>query len=300
MAMKREDGGPGRSLRNDYNMHKLVLETASHLTVGNTCVPRWPIFVKNDDRWWDANLARFPVEYTPCNVLCAERIPPLSQEVRYRLIDRYCPPASTATIKANDADRDCLVRPYLGRRKLQNEARRGPSFFSLRNYPLHLNQAEDLRLPILEYAHAMAEMLAMLHWMAKIDANDIEFVLGGVQTKTEIIHRGYSHDFMGPHSLWVLDFDCCKPLTMDDAGIDQAASAFLRNDPYYPRPSSSASTSSPDGTLWAEFRTRYLEYSKNIITGQDVADLHLPERFIARVSDMHEDGRGRKLPGSGS
>lgn len=189
MAMKREDGGPGRSLRNDYNMHKLVLETASHYTVFNVCVPRWPNFVKTDERWWDMNLARFPVDYTPCNVLCAERIPPLSQEVRYRLIDRYCPPASAATIKANDADRDCLVRPYLGRRKIQSEARRGRNFFSLRNYPLHLNQAEDLGLPIVEYAHAMAEMLAVLHRIAKIDANDIEFVLGGVQAKPEITHR---------------------------------------------------------------------------------------------------------------
>lgn len=104
MAVKREDGGPGRSLLNDYNMHKLVLETASKASV---CVPRWPHFVKNDDSWWwDMNLAKFPNGYTTCNVLCAERIPPLPREVRDRLIDRYCPPASVATIKANDADRD--------------------------------------------------------------------------------------------------------------------------------------------------------------------------------------------------
>ena len=51
MAMNREDGGPGRFLRNDYNMRKLVLETASNFTVVNICVPRWPNFVKNDERW---------------------------------------------------------------------------------------------------------------------------------------------------------------------------------------------------------------------------------------------------------
>lgn len=150
-AMKREDGGPGRSLLNDYNMHKLVLETASQAKL-DVCVPRWPAFVKTGDHWWDDNLARFLQGYSACNVLCSERIPPLPQEVRERLIDQYCPAASGATIKSNDADRDCLVRLYLGRRKIQNLARRGNNFFSLRNFPLHLNQAEELQLDILGYS----------------------------------------------------------------------------------------------------------------------------------------------------
>jgi hypothetical protein len=298
MAMKREDGGPGRSLLNDYNMHKLVLETASQEKV-SVCVPRWPHFVKNiDSSWWDMNLARFPTGYTTCNVLCSERIPPLPQEVRSRLIDRYCPLASVATIKANDADRDCLVRPYLGRRKIQSEARRGRNFFSLRNYPLHLNQAEDLDLPITKYAHAMAEMLAMLHWTAKIDANDIEFVLGGVRTtQTETGRNEYTHDILGTHSLWVLDFDCCKPLSMDDAGIEQAAYAFLKNDPYFPRPAANAQ-SSPDSTLWSEFQTRYLECSRNIlVTDHGGTDLDLAEKFVTRVGEMHEQRKERKASG---
>ena len=291
MAMKREDGGPGRSLLNDYNMHKLVLKTASQGSF-SVCVPRWPNFVKNEENWWEMNLARFPSGYSTCNVLCTERIPPFPQEVRDRLIDLYCPPASIAIIKANDADRDCLVRPYLGRRKIQNEARRGRNFFSLRNYPLHLNQAEDLELPILRYAHAMAEVLATMHWTAKIDANDIEFVLGGVRTQTEIAQHEYTHSILGPHSLWVLDFDCCRPLTMDDAGIEQAARAFLRNDPYFPRPAISAQ--SPDSTLWVEFRTRYLECSRNLVTEDSGACLSLPEKFIARVAEMHEKATERK------
>ncbi|EXJ56575.1 hypothetical protein A1O7_06919 [Cladophialophora yegresii CBS 114405] len=288
MAMKREDGGPGRSLLNDYHMHKLVLDTAFQ-EKNSVCVPRWPSLVRNNDSWWDANLSRFPLGYTTCNVLCAERIPPLPQEVRHRLIDRYCPPAAIATIKANDADHDCLVRPYLGRRKIQNEARRGRNFFSLRNYPLHLNQAEDLDLPILKYAHAMAEMLAMMHWTAKIDANDIEFVLAGVQQQPEIARTIYTHDFLGTHSLWVLDFDCCKTLTMDDAGIEQAARAFLRNDPYFPRPA--INTQSPDGNLWNEFRTRYLVCSQNLVTDHGVDCLALPEKFVTRVAEMHEQGK---------
>jgi hypothetical protein len=293
-AVKREDGGPGRSLLNDYNMHKLVLETTlmENLSV---CVPRWPTFVTHSNIWWNMNLVRFPTGYTTCNALCSERIPPLPQQVRDLLVDGYCPAVLTATIKANDADRDCLVRPYLGRRKIQNEARRGRNFFSLRNYPLHLNQAEDLELPVVEYARAMAEILAMMHWTAKIDANDIEFVLGGVQTETETGISGtkYTHDMFGTHSLWVLDFDCCKPLTMDDTGIDQAATAFLRNDPYFPRPATSAQ--SANSLLWMEFRNRYLECSQKRTTGEGRACPSLPDKFIARVVEMHAQNTERKL-----
>ncbi|KAI1613603.1 zinc finger protein-domain-containing protein [Exophiala viscosa] len=289
IAMKREDGCKWRSLLNDYNMHRLVLKTALQERL-SVCAPRWPKFIKNDDQnWWDMNLARFRTGYTACNVLCSERIPPLPQDVRDRLIDRYCPPASIATIKAEESNRDCLVRPYLGRRKFQIEARTAPILhrFSMRNYPLHLNKAEDLQLPILEYAHAMAETLAMMHWVANIDANDIEFVLGAVPTQKEIAHNVYSHEIFGIHALWVLDFDCCKPLTMDDAGIEQAAEAFMRNDPYFPRPT--INEQSPDNTLWIEFRDRYLECSHEPVTGFGGNFLSLPEKFIERVVEkIHE------------
>ncbi|EXJ86308.1 hypothetical protein A1O3_03259 [Capronia epimyces CBS 606.96] len=286
IAMKREDGGPGRSVLIDYSMHKLVIEKASQGTAKErdkiqVCVPRWPMFVKIDDPWWHANLARFPHGYAACNMICSERIPPLPQEVRDRLIDLYCPAASIATIKSNDADRDCLVRLYLGRRKIQNTARRGRNFFSLRNYPLHLNQAEELDLQIFEYARAMAEMLAMMHWTAKIDANDVEFVLGGTQ-KTGI--GEHTHEFFGRHCLWVLDFDCCKPLTMDAAGVEQAARAFLRNDPYFPRP---AIEGSLDHALWFEFRSRYLDCSQHRVATSNTHDLGLPELFITQVEELH-------------
>lgn len=99
--MKREDGGQGRSLLNDYNMHQLVLE-ATPKAQASVCVPRWPKFVQHDDDiWWTTNLSRFPSSYTPCNVLCSERIPPLPEEVRNRLIDEYCPPTSISIIKSN-------------------------------------------------------------------------------------------------------------------------------------------------------------------------------------------------------
>jgi hypothetical protein len=35
----------------------------------------------------------------------------------------------------------------------------------------------ELGLPARDYTTAMADTLAFLHWVAKVDANDIEFVL---------------------------------------------------------------------------------------------------------------------------
>jgi hypothetical protein len=55
--------------------------------------------------------------------------------------------------------------------------------FSLRNFCLFLDQIEDLALDPSEYAEAMADALAIMHWSAGIDANDVEFVLGSLPTK---------------------------------------------------------------------------------------------------------------------
>jgi hypothetical protein len=49
--------------------------------------------------------------------------------------------------------------------------------FSLRNYPLHLNQMGDLGLEVLAYVRYMGEALTLIHWGARVDANDVEFVL---------------------------------------------------------------------------------------------------------------------------
>ena len=220
---------------------------------------------------------------------------PLLQDVRNRLIDLYCPPEGVSTIKSSDANRDCLVRPYLGRRKLhlgqrsnKTQLGHGRMFFSLRNFPICLDQAENLALPIVSYAHTMAETLAVLHWVAKIDANDIEFVLGGCQPAQTRKTAEYEHDILGRHTLWILDFDLCRQLNMvDNAGVEQAADAFIKNDPYFPRP---AVTESLECPLWLEFSTRYLECSQAIIVaGSNGLDSSLPSRFIARVVEKEKE-----------
>ena len=49
--------------------------------------------------------------------------------------------------------------------------------FSLRNFPFHIDQMEELGIPpsdIKFYAETMASTLAMMHWLGQIDG---EFVL---------------------------------------------------------------------------------------------------------------------------
>lgn len=44
---------------------------------------------------------------------------------------------------------------------------------------------EDLGLDTQTFALAMANALAIMHWQAKIDAADVEFVLGGPSSEAE-------------------------------------------------------------------------------------------------------------------
>ncbi|KAF9733535.1 hypothetical protein PMIN01_07878 [Paraphaeosphaeria minitans] len=53
----------------------------------------------------------------------------------------------------------------------------------------------------------MAEAFAMMHWGARIDANDVEFVLAPLRAAASA-PSFFQSDYLGPHSLWILDSDC--------------------------------------------------------------------------------------------
>lgn len=286
-ALKREDGGPGRSLANDHDMHKRILTSldqldrkAPALSSQQVQVPRCFHFIDaGNSAWWSENLLRFPKGYSPCNILQSERIPPLPLLIRERLIAEYCPTALIDEIKASISNRSCLVRPYLGRRR--HGAKRPKRFeaFSLKNFPLHLDQMEQLDLNIASYAEIMADALAMMHWYGEIDANDVEFVLAPPRNPMHPISSNeLKYSFLGEHIMWMLDFDCCRSMSMDDRGITQAATAFFRNDPFYPRPSAESS----DQALWEVFRLRYLQTSSHILA-DDFQRLPLPIAFIKKI-----------------
>ncbi|KAI4097980.1 MAG: hypothetical protein LQ339_006641 [Xanthoria mediterranea] len=178
-AFKREDGGPGRSLHNEYNMHSTILRSLPTHDL-RICVPSCHRYISSDDKtWWDSNISSYPTEFqVSCNLLITDRIPPFPVEVRTTIIEKYCPRTLIPSIKSSRPDEDCLIRPYLGRRR-RAKGQKASKFqaFSLRNFPLHVDQMEELGIDGELYASMMAETLAYLYWTAHIDANDIEFVL---------------------------------------------------------------------------------------------------------------------------
>lgn len=266
IAYKREDGARFRSVVNDYNMHQLlqnVLNTQAQLQL-RFRIPTCHRLIASSDSWWNENSSRFPRGCRPGFVIQAQRIPPVVQQARELLIDTYCPIPLREEIKKSEPNKDCLIRPYLGsRRILDSEGRPRPkTFFSLRNHALHLDQIEELGVHLSDmkaYAQAMAEALAVMHWDAGIDANDVEFVLApspaSQDCQTTEQKSIETTNVLGTNALWLLDFDLCNTMPMDEGGIQQAVTAFFRNDPYYPRPQSSP-------LLWEVFREQYLLSSK--------------------------------------
>lgn len=148
--------------------------------------------------------------------------------------------------------------------------------FSLRNYPPHTDQMEELGLDVCAYANAMGEALAIMHWKAGIDARDVDLVLA---SRRQAVPAPFSACRLGEHAMWILDFDCCRPLSLDADGVDEAVVAFYRNDPIYPLP---GRCSTNDSAKWRVFRDRYLETSLELVAEYDDASgvRKLPGLFI--------------------
>jgi len=309
-AIKREDGGPGRSLLNDFTMHQTIL-TALSPSTSAIRVPSCHAYIRSDNQaWWSTHLSRFPEQYqTACNALITQRIPPLPEHARNNLIDAYCPAALQSSILSSEADRDCLVRPYLGRRRHRVRQSRFQAF-SLRNFPLHADQIEELGLDGNLYAGIMAETLAELYWRAHIDANDVEFVLAppappqsppkvsnnntNKEETTGIIKKAtptnttaatdsdptiIESEVLGRHCVWILDFDCCRIMSMTESGVEQAVMAFWRNDPFCPRP---GREEIKDQELWDTFKERFLEVSEEMVAN-DGPESQLPALWVKLV-----------------
>ncbi|CAK96308.1 zinc finger protein [Aspergillus niger CBS 101883] len=268
LAIKREDGGPDRSLANDYAMNQRVLRCLSRLTdiksrrsINYQAFPQVRVsqchrFIPPSDRWWSENLPLFPSQHSPCNAIVSDRIPPFPEQTRELIVNKYFNPKIQMEILTTAANRDCLIRPYL-------------------------DQMEDIGISIenmQKYARMMGEALATLHWLGEMDGNDIEFVLAPLPFDEQQPNTDLITDVLGQHTMWMLDFDLCQPMPMSDDGVQQAVTAFWRNDPFYPR---------PQRELWDVFREQYLITSETIISGYNQVDidqrLSLARRFIELI-----------------
>lgn len=279
---KREDGAPTRSVQNDSIMHKRVLSiigkdttTALPVRISNS----YEVYEASDDEPWKGT------DLAPCRTYHMERIPAMPQPVRQLLIDTYCPEALQDSVSNNRDDEDCLVRVYLGRRRIQRPSRF--QRFSLRNFPLHVDQMEVLGIDTHGIARALADTLAYSFWETCVDLNDVEFVLAPKKDPHPASVPLFEAFDRGRYPVWMLDYDCCRSISLDEEGMKQAVTAFYRNDPYYPRPYAHGYTEA-DGRLWQTFRTQYLEKSRELLKKDE--ERELADMFIELVE---AEGRAR-------
>ncbi|KAI1258402.1 zinc finger protein-domain-containing protein [Xylariaceae sp. FL1019] len=283
-------------LWNDYQKHTLISEKLYKFRASMK-IPKCYFYIPKDDaKFFDANPTLCEAARTVCNmpteILVTQRIIPLPSRTRRLLIDKFCSDRIKAKALEDPANKDCLVRVYLG----SMQGKSGGMFFSLRNFKLHLNQMIDLGLDIFTMAQQVAESLAIMHWAARTDARDVEFVLGSSTIKhpaqsftSEELCRIPPGTYTGPVSrnvedffhrktdLWVLDFNQVKPITMDDTGVEQAVLAAKINDPYIPKPSRASKTESG---LWNHFVRCYVEVADSILTHEDLSIRELPGKFL--------------------
>ena len=157
-------------LWNNYLIHLRIQESFDTLGTlsGQVEVPRVAWFANEASKFWDDNLEFFPNDPTfprrPREILCMERVFPLPEPVRHALIDMFCNPTNSTAAKAHPANKDCLVKLFLGRKRFGSSRPGGSMFFSLRNYKLHIDQVQSLQLDAEEYAKSMAGAPAVLHW----------------------------------------------------------------------------------------------------------------------------------------
>ncbi|KAF3355375.1 hypothetical protein VdG1_04208 [Verticillium dahliae VDG1] len=232
----------------------------------------------DDAAVWSGILPQLPETYTSCNALLSERIPPMPEPARRLLVEKYCPEPIRESILADPKNEDCIIRAYLGRRRFRPRAASRFAAFSLRDYPLHVDQMEDLGLDLPAHAAAMAQALAFMRWRARVHANDVEFVLAparGLGEGATFAPGGkvFDQGLLGSHVLWVLDFDCCRKLSMDEEGVAHAFVKFYRNDPFYPRPGTGLEA---DERHWELFREAYLETSDLLLTEEEERVQKLP------------------------
>jgi hypothetical protein len=172
LVLKSEGGRPGCSLPYELEIHEHLLGTLRMNRDSDIAksgfrvnIPFCLGFLDQNSRSWPRILPRLPSGFKPCKALVNEKIPSMPGQIRTLLSRAYHPQVdSTASIE----DDHCLVQVYLGCRRhhLQEVESSGPvrlSVSSLRDFPLHIDQIEELGLPAKDYATAMADTLAFLY-----------------------------------------------------------------------------------------------------------------------------------------
>ena len=292
-------------LTNKVHIAVTTVRRVLQITFQDLAIPQTPrchsYHTADDEAFWSANtLSRFPADHrTRKPLFTVDRILPIPQKSREALINLFFDQSEEIQQEARDdeANKDCLVRTYLGERESVEQEE--SVYSSLRNFPLRLNMMEEIGLDILTMAKEIAVGLAIMHWQAKVDAMDVEFVLGSSVTWDD--HQPVLfHDLSAaPHTveainfkrrtvhLWMLDFDKSSEISFTTHDVDtKLVPAFLGNDPYYPMPH-------VDRELWEGFSGTYIKASEVILrtSKADEGVMGLPKRFLDQVVRRVEENK---------
>ncbi len=294
-VLKRAFSPQNNQLWNDYIMHmQIQIALSAAFSQSDTSlelhVPEvFHYYTRESGQWWEQNRHRWPSAALrePTDLLESERILPLPKIIRAALINSYFPSHLRPEALSVPTNRHCLIRVYLGIRR-GNVA---PMATTLQNFQADLTIIDELQLEKKHHACVMAVALAEMHWTVQVDAADVEFVLGtapeGLKLKPAEVKAltprtettGLLNFKRRSVHVFLLDFNHCRPIVMDEAGVTQAVAAFWQNDPYYPRPHP---VGHPDEPLWNAFREQYLDQSTRCLN-EAAKQLGLAEKFILGV-----------------
>ncbi|EUC44524.1 hypothetical protein COCMIDRAFT_97946 [Bipolaris oryzae ATCC 44560] len=255
---------------------RAVVETKALLEsmFPGSSIPRVPQvygWVRDEEleKWWEVNRSRFPDQDNATGYLFqVQRILPISKATRTALIKNYFPKEFHESSLADPSNKACLVRPYLGMRRSDHEFDHPAE--TLQNFPLHLDQMEDIELDIALFSREIAIGLAVIHWRAGLDGMDVEFVLGSSAIGSELPPIVEHFESVQPFSipagdftrrqthLWMLDFDKASKLDFNDwkKTRQQMVTAVTANDPYFPNPATSGES---EELTWSAFEAAYLQ-----------------------------------------
>lgn len=188
MVLKAVNKGKGEQLYNDFCKHQRV-DSAFRQTLAqfrlDVSLPRLDKWIGPENtEFWEKHIKLFPKDFEPTHAIISSRIFPVPLPVRSAIVDAFAPRdvrKNKQSFLSQQENKDCLIRIYLGRR----QERLPTNSFRLRNFDMTVNEMEWLRLDTQLFAQAMAQTLAIVHWKAGLDANDMEFVLGSSP------HQGY-------------------------------------------------------------------------------------------------------------
>lgn len=302
-------------LQNDATVHQIVLTafTSSPSHIRNSLsIPTYHSWVSPT-----TSPSPLPESFPPHlqHVLVSQRIPSVSTNIRETLLTTFYPSAGLSAAKKDSTNEHCLMRPYFGR--AVGESYSKSRSLSLRNFPLAVDMMDKLAgLPDGKalclhpdwMVRVMADALAVMHWKANVDGNDVEFVLGGcVEEDSEkgaaepgrLAEGGkQEEDPLRKFGLrmWLLDFNQCKTFDPDgdkEKWMQQLVNGFFYNDPYYPSP---VGKEVGMAMAWMVFRERYLATARELLGHGEEG---MAEDFVRAVEAEGQKRREKVKSGGG-